>query len=113
MTQQHGASDSLSVQLAGPFSAGGSAASKLTEITLPLDGWKGAVSPYSQVVAVEGISISSMVDLQPAPDQLEQLRGKEIAFLTENEEGIVTVFAIGQKPDADYTFQATIQEVSA
>ena len=113
MAQQYGSGNSLSVQLAGPFGGGSGTGVKLTTITLYADNWKGATSPYSQVVAVEGVSVNSMVNLQPSVEQLEIFHDKDLAFVTENEEGVVTVFAIGDKPANDYTIQATILEVNA
>ena len=112
MAQQYGTGTGISVQMAGPFGSAGAAA-KLTEIVLPAANWKGAISPYSQVVAVEGVSVNSMVDLQPSVEQLEIFHDKDIAFSTENDGGVVTVYAIGDKPQNDYTIQATIMEVTA
>ena len=113
MAQQYGNSSSITVQMEGPFGGSGGAAVKLTEITLPAANWKGAISPYSQVVAVEGVSVNSKVDLQPSVEQLEIFHDKDIAFSTENDGGVVTVYAIGDKPTNDYTIQATILEVIA
>ena len=112
MAQQYGSSENITVTLEGPFGSGG-AAVKLTRIHLSKDGWKGAQSPYSQTVAVEGISIGSMVDLQPAATQLQAFHEMDIAFTAENEEGIVTVYAIGDKPLEDIEFQASLVEVVA
>lgn len=111
MSQQYGNAQSITVQMAGPFSRGGGASAKLTEITLPASAWKGALSPYSQVVNVDGVSINSMVDLQPTIDQIEEFRDNNLAFLAENDEGVITVYAIGNKPVNDYTIQATVMEV--
>lgn len=113
MAQQYGNSSGITVQMAGPFGNAGGAGVKLTEITLPAANWKGAISPYSQVVAVDGVSVNSMVDLQPSVEQLEVFHDKDIAFSTENDGGVVTVYAIGDKPKNDYTIQATIVEVVA
>ena len=113
MAQQYGNSNGISVQMAGPFAGGSASAVKLTEISLPAANWKGAISPYSQVVAVEGVSVNSMVNLQPSVEQLEIFHDKDIAFSTENDDGVVTVYAIGDKPTNDYTIQATIMEVTA
>ena len=113
MAQQYGNSSGISVQMAGPFGNAGTSAVKLTEISLPAANWKGAISPYSQVVAVEGVSVNSMVNLQPSVEQLEIFHDKDIAFSTENDGGVVTVYAIGDKPKNDYTIQATIVEVTA
>lgn len=104
----YGASNDLTVQLAGPFAAAGSAV-KLTQITLPADSWKGGESPYFQTVEVEGVSVSSKVDLQPGRERIEGVT----AFTAENEGGAVTVYALGDKPLRDYTLQATLTEVVA
>ena len=113
MAQQYGTGSGITVQMAGPFAGGGGTAVKLTEIVLPAANWKGATSPYSQVVAVDGVSVNSLVDLQPSVEQLEIFHDKDIAFSTENDGGVVTVYAIGDKPKNDYTIQATILEVIA
>ena len=113
MALSFGMSGSLSVDLEGPFGGGSGNGAKLAEVTLYAGQWKGAASPYAQVVAVEGVSINSMVNLQPSAQQLEAFHDKDLAFVTENEEGVVTVYAIGEKPMEDYTFQATILEVTA
>ena len=112
MAQQYGNSSGINVQMAGPFGVAGGAAVKLTEISLPAANWKGAISPYSQVVEVEGVSVNSKVDLQPSVEQLEIFHDKDIAFSTENDGGVVTVYAIGDKPANDYIIQATIVEVT-
>lgn len=74
--------------------------------------WVGEASPYSQVVAVEGVTENSQVDLTPDVNQLAIFHHKDLAFVTENEDGIVTVYAIGEKPTNDYTIQVTITEVA-
>lgn len=112
MALEYGTAAGLTVQLAGPFSSGGAAAVKLTVLTLPAAGWKGAVSPYSQEVTVDGISVNSMVDLQPDGALLAQMRQQEVTLYTENNEGTVTVFALGDRPAEDITVQASIVEVS-
>lgn len=113
MALAYGTGGNITVKMAGPFSGGGGSSVKLTEITLPAANWKGAESPYSQVVTVEGVSVNSMVDLQPSVEQLEIFHDKDIAFSTENDGGVVTVYAIGDRPTNDYTIQATITEVVA
>ena len=85
----------------------------LTEITLLASKWVGSSSPYSQVVAVEGVTAYTKVDLLPSVEQLSIFHNKDLAFVTENEDGVVTVYAIGDKPTNDYTIQATLTEVTA
>lgn len=91
--------------------SGGSTA-RVAEIELLSTNWVGNASPYSQVVAIDGITPYSQVDLTPSVEQLTIFHDKDLAFVTENEDGTVTVYAIGQKPENDYTIQATIKEVA-
>ena len=66
---------------------------------------------YSQVVTIDGITENSKIDLLPSVEQLAIFHNKDVAFVTENEDGVVTVFAIGDKPLLDYTMQVQITEV--
>ena len=84
---------------------------KIGEVTILADRWVGDASPYSQVVEVAGATEYSQVDLTPSVDQLAVFYEKDLAFVTENDDGVVTVYAIGQKPTNDYTIQVTITEV--
>lgn len=89
-----------------------SAAVRVVEIALPAGSWEGGENLYSQVVAIDGITEYSKVDLTPSVDQLAVFYEKDISFLTENNGGVVTVYVVGQRPENDYTMQATITEVS-
>ena len=84
---------------------------KIVSITLLASAWEGEDDPYSQVVSIEGVTENTKVDLQPSADQLAIFHDKDLAFVTENDGGIVTVYAIGDKPTQDYTIQATLKEV--
>lgn len=86
-------------------------ASRIASVTLLASEWTGADSLYSQVVAVDGVTENSQVDLTPSVEQLAIFYNKDVTFVTENEDGVVTVYAIGQKPENDYTIQVTITEV--
>lgn len=86
---------------------------RISEVVLRASSWVGADSPYSQVVTVNGVTPYSKVDLLPSVEQLDVFRDKDLAFVTENEDGVVTVFAIGEKPTQDYTMQIQITEVTA
>lgn len=90
---------------------GSGTAIRLVDVTLFASAWVGEESPYSQVVVIEGTTEYSLVDLQPSVEQLEIFHEKDLAFTTENEDGIVTVYAIGDKPTMDYIVQATVTEV--
>lgn len=85
---------------------------RVGEVELLASKWTGTASPYSQIVAIPGVTQYSQVDLTPSVEQLTIFHDKDLAFVTENEDGVVTVYAIGDKPLNDYTMQVTIKEVS-
>lgn len=90
-------------------------------ITLKANDWVQCVDDngdlitnrHHQVVTVSNgiITPNSQVDLQPDPDQLIIFRKKDLAFTAINEDGVVTVYAVGVKPTDDYDIQATVTEV--
>ena len=86
--------------------------SKIGFVTLLASAWVGEGHLYSQVVDIEGVTEYSQVDLTPDVQQLMIFYNKDISFVTENEDGVVTVYVIGQKPTIDYTIQVTITEVN-
>lgn len=87
------------------------AKAKKKNVTLLASKWVGTDSPYSQVVTVDGVTENSQVDLTPSLAQQVVFTEKKLVFLTENYGGVVTVYAIGQKPENDYEIQVTITEV--
>jgi hypothetical protein len=92
---------------------GGGAVARLGSVTLRASAWTGDDSLYSQVVTIDGATQYSKVDLLPSVEQLAIFHNKDLAFVTENEDGVVTVYAIGEKPTNDYTMQVSITEVLA
>lgn len=93
---------------------GSGAPTILTSIMLKASAWKTESEfLHSQVVTVNGATENSKVDLQPSVEQLAIFYEKDIGFVAENEDGVITVFVIGDKPTSDYEIQATITEVSA
>lgn len=86
--------------------------SKISSVTLFADRWYGTTSHYSQVVSVSGATRKSKIDLNPTVEQLVIFYNKDIAFVIENDNGVLTAHCIGQKPTSDYTMQVTITEVA-
>lgn len=86
---------------------------KIGVVELLASKWVGEENAYSQIVTIGGVTPNSQVDLTPSAEQLMVFYDKSLAFVAENEDGIVTVYAIGQKPENDYTIQVTITEVGA
>lgn len=99
-------------RIGGGGGDGGSNSIRIADVYLLANKWEGSASPYSQVVNIDGVTPYSQVDLTPSVEQLTIFHDKDLAFVTENEDGVVTVYAIGDKPTNDYVMQATIKEVS-
>ena len=89
-----------------------SAVSKIRTISLPLSAWEGSNGTWSQIVTIDGVTTKSKVDLQPNASQLSSLQDSETSLVTENNEGVVTVYAIGNLPEVDFEMQATITETN-
>lgn len=85
---------------------------KISTISLLASNWTEATNIYSQVVTVAGATANSKVDICPAPEQLVELQSTGIALMAVNEDGVVTVYAINNKPTVDYAMQVTLTEVS-
>lgn len=92
------------------LSIGGSAP-RIVDVSLLASAWTGEASPYSQVITVEDSTANTQVNLTPSTEQLVVFREKDVAFVTENNDGVISVFAIGEKPQNDYVIQATVFEV--
>ena len=84
---------------------------RVAEVSLLSANWVGDASPYSQVLELEGITEYSQVDLKPNIQQLAIFHDKDLAFVTENEDGVVTCYVLGDKPKDDYVMQVAITEV--
>ena len=85
---------------------------RISEVTLLANSWVSESSPYSQVVEIDGVTEYSQVDLKPSAEQLRIFHNKDIGLVAENEDGIITVYLIGNKPENDYIMQVSITEVN-
>lgn len=88
---------------------------KPASVELLASEWKQATDDdrwYQEVtVANATITPNSKVDLQPDSEQLSIFHEKDLAFVAENEDGVISVYCVGQVPTNDYTIQATVTEV--
>ena len=74
--------------------------------------WTGS-DPYSQTATVTGVTITqySKVDLQPGAAVINQLIADQVqAMWVENNDGILTVYAVGGVPSTALTIQCTVTE---
>lgn len=109
MANSYGAASRFTAQFAGPFS-GSTEVAKIVALKILASGWKGAVSPYTQTVMVEGVSTNSIVDLAADSAAVEILANCGGTVYLENTGGIITAVAVGGKPEEDLTLQAIIRE---
>ena len=91
--------------------AGGSTA-KLASVTMLAANWSGNSNPWSQVITCNGVNVNSKLDLQPTPNTIVALQDAEISLMLTNNQGVVTAWAIGNKPAEDYTIDVLITEVT-
>jgi len=70
-------------------------------------------SRYGQVVNVNNavITPNSKVDLQITSEQMVIFHEKDLAFVAENDGGVITIYCIGSIPQNDYAIQAVVTEV--
>ncbi len=116
VVEQGGASDEQIAQAVDDYLAAhpvsGGSEIRVAEIALPAANWVPKDNYYSQVVELAGVTEYTQVDLTPSVEQLNIFHDKDLTFVAENDGGTVTVYAIGQKPENDYTIQVTIKEVA-
>lgn len=109
MATSYGAASNFKARFSGPYGGGGGV-EKIVSITLPVDTWKGAISPYTQKLKVEGVSVNSILDLAGEAEALDILTESRCVIYLRNDNGEVTAVAAGGKPKSTLTLQATIRE---
>ena len=87
---------------------------KVTYVTLTSSAWgvvSGEEDTYSQVVNISGVTDKTKVAIDFSLEQTLIFKEKNLAFVIENDNGVVTFYAVGQKPQNDYTLQITLSEL--
>lgn len=77
--------------------------------------WTGSASPYTQTVTVTGATVTanSKVDIQLTAAQIESLISDGVTgLIIENNNGVLTAYAVGAVPSASMTVQCTIVEAN-
>ena len=89
----------------------GDAGVTLGSITLVAGGWSGS-GPYAQTAALAGLPAAALVNLQPTAEQLMLLQQQGVTVLTAaNQDGVLTVYALGAAPQDELTLQVTLTPV--
>ena len=85
---------------------------KIAFVSLLADNWiEEEDELFSQVVEIQGTTKNSSIVINPNIEQLKIFKNKDITFVVENNNNIITVYCLGQKPNNDYTVQVSIVEV--
>lgn len=90
---------------------GAQAQIKTSSITLPVASWTGD-DPYTQTVTISGVTAKSRIDLNPSAAVLAAAMEGGYGLVIGNNNGTVTVYAVGAKPMAAITVQVSITEVN-
>ena len=85
---------------------------RITYINLSADWVQEGERLYSQVVAIDGVTANSFIEICLTDEQLKTFSAKDVSFSAVNKGGVVTVKCVGQKPASDYRLQVKITEVS-
>lgn len=109
------------MSVVGSISEGGTALSnkyapktKKVSITLSASSWTATTEGYQQTVTVSGGTANSMIALQPTTAQIVALQDDGVtALVVDNDNGTFIAKAVGAKPSADMTIQATVTEVTS
>lgn len=88
---------------------------KTASVYLDATKWeKASDDRYYQVVKVQNATVTpnSKIDLTPSNEQLDVFHEKDLAFVVENEDCVVSVFCVGQVPTNSYEIKCTLTEVT-
>lgn len=95
----------------GPGGNLGGIEKRFVNLTFRTSGWLGEEGLYSQAFYVYGITDRSQVNIALDVEQYQELSSEGVTLMTENTNGNVLLYAIGNKPSKDYTLQLIIEEV--
>lgn len=81
-------------------------------VNLYADGWVGEGSVYSQPVYIKDMTRNSIIDIDLTEAQITTLEGSETTLLINNDKGEAIAYALGFKPDIDYSVKVVITETT-
>lgn len=83
---------------------------RVVTVELTRDWVLDADGRYKQILPLDNITKYSRLDLQPDIYMLDEFRSLNLVFTTENINGVIVVYSIGNMPSTSYMMQATIIE---
>lgn len=92
----------------------GGASAKIVEVQLLAASWTEENGVYTQTIALDDGTETSLVELYPTMEQIVQMNNDGVVALqVNNSDGLFTAAALDAAPSIDMTIQATLTEVSA
>lgn len=82
----------------------------ITSVVLPVASWVGN-DPYTQVVDIEPITAYSQININATAELLKNALDQGFSLVFGNNNGTVTVYAVGAKPSTELNVPVTILEV--
>ena len=86
---------------------------RVVTVELTTNWIQNAEGKYSQTITLDNITSCSRLDLQPDTSMIAEFKEHNLIFTTENINGTITVYSLGDMPLKSYTMQATIIETDA
>jgi len=84
--------------------------SKMKTVLMPYESWQGE-GPYTQELMIDGITANSKIDMQADAATISLIVSGEFSVTIKNDNGSVTAYAVGKKPEFDLSLQLIITEV--
>ena len=104
--------EGILARLAELESGAGGARAKLRDVTLLAANWQDYTDgQYCQIVEVADATKNSYILPNLNAGQISIMQNKVITFHFENDGGVITAFATGDRPTLDYTIQVIVLEV--
>lgn len=83
---------------------------KIINITIPAASWVGT-GPYSQILDIKSATASTKLDIQADADTMATILSRGYCMSIKNDNGEITIHAIGTKPTVDLNVQLLAIEV--
>lgn len=83
---------------------------KIINITISAASWVGT-GPYSQTLDIDSATASTKLDIQANADTMATILSKGYCMSIKNDNGQITIYAIGTKPTVDLKVQLLATEV--
>lgn len=82
-----------------------------TTVVLQSSLWSNSGSPYTQTLDVEHVTANSCVNICPSYTNISAAINEKYTLAVVNNNGIVTFYAIGNKPVSNISLQVQVAEV--